>query len=257
MGDAKVSLEEVTKAFRVDGRTMTAVDRVSLGLPSGEIVCLLGPSGCGKSTLLGLIAGFAKPTRGRILVDGRPVVGPGVDRGVVFQQFVLFPWLTALENVEFGPKLQGQPRPRRAAAAMRYMEMVGLAQHASKFPTQLSGGMKQRVAIARALVNDPGVLLMDEPFGALDAQTRELMQEELLRIQAMEHKTILFVTHSIQEALFLGDTVVVMTASPGRLKASLPVHLAHPRDKFSPAFVERERKIFEILREEILKTGVR
>jgi NitT/TauT family transport system ATP-binding protein len=206
-----IQIEGVSKSY-TEG--VLALDEISLELPENSFTCLLGPSGCGKSTLLNMIAGFIEPTTGRILVDGREVTQAGADRGVVFQEYALFPWRTAVENVEFGPMIQGLPRPERRAVARRYLALVGLDEHEDKYPRELSGGMKQRVAIARVLANHPSVLLMDEPFGALDAQTREVMQEELLRIWEQDKKTVVFVTHSISESIFLADRIVVMATRP-------------------------------------------
>jgi ABC-type nitrate/sulfonate/bicarbonate transport system ATPase subunit len=250
---ARVRVEGVHKSFDLDGRSMPALLDVSLEIHAGELLCLLGPSGCGKSTLLNIVAGFLPPTRGRVLVGGAPVTGPGPERGVVFQEYVLFPWLTVAQNIEFGPRLMGTPAAGCLEIAARYLEMVGLTAHASKFPAQLSGGMKQRVAIARALANDPAIVLMDEPFGALDAQTREVMQEELSRIQRVEHKTIVFVTHSIREAVYLADRVVVMTSPPGRIKEIFTIKLPEPRDRFVPEFTRYEREITRLVKEEVMK----
>jgi NitT/TauT family transport system ATP-binding protein len=232
---------------------MPALLEVNLEIQAGELVCLLGPSGCGKSTLLNIVAGFLPPTRGRVLVEGTPVAGPGPERGVVFQEYVLFPWLTVAQNVEFGPRLMGTPAAQCREIVARYLEMVGLTEHAAKFPVQLSGGMKQRVAIARALANHPSIVLMDEPFGALDAQTREVMQEELSRIQRLEHKTIVFVTHSIREAVYLADRVVVMTRSPGRIKEMFSIKLPPARDRFAAEFTHYESDITRVVKEEVAK----
>jgi NitT/TauT family transport system ATP-binding protein len=250
---ARVQVEGVHKSFDLDGRAMPALLDVSLEVHAGELLCLLGPSGCGKSTFLNIVAGFLPPTRGRVLVGGAPVTGPGPERGVVFQEYVLFPWLTVAQNVEFGPRLMGTPAAGCREIAARYLEMVGLTAHASKFPAQLSGGMKQRVAIARALANNPAIVLMDEPFGALDAQTREVMQEELSRIQRVEHKTIVFVTHSIREAVYLADRVVMMTSPPGRVKEVFTIKLPEPRDRFAPEFTQYEREITRLVKEEVMK----
>jgi len=255
VGGSRIQIERVSKSFGGDGRGAAALVDIDLEVAAGELVCLLGPSGCGKSTLLNIVAGFIPPSAGRVLVDGRPVTGPGADRGVVFQEYVLFPWLTVAQNVEFGPRLMGVPPAERRQLAKRYLEMVGLAAHAHKFPAQLSGGMKQRVAIARALANNPSIILMDEPFGALDAQTRELLQEELLRIQRLEHKTIIFVTHSIREAVYLGDRVVVMTSAPGRIKQAFPIKLPEVRDRFAPEFTQYESEITRVVREEVAKVS--
>jgi NitT/TauT family transport system ATP-binding protein len=247
---ARIQVENVEKSFGVNGHAMPALVDTTLEIEAGEFLCLLGPSGCGKSTLLNIVAGFMPPTRGRVLVDGRPVTGPGRERGVVFQEYALFPWLTVAENVEFGPRLAGRPPAERRELVARYVTMVGLTEHRAKFPAQLSGGMKQRVAIARALANTPSIVLMDEPFGALDAQTREIMQDELSRIQRLEHKTIVFVTHSIREAVYLGDRVVVMTRSPGRIKEVFSIKLPEARDRFAPEFTHYESEITGVLRDE-------
>jgi NitT/TauT family transport system ATP-binding protein len=249
----KIRIEGVSKSFRVDGRDAVALAPVDLEIAERELICLLGPSGCGKSTLLNIVAGFLPPTTGRVLVDGHPVTGPGADRGVVFQEYVLFPWLTVQSNVEFGPVLKGMSSDERRRSASRYLELVGLAGHADKYPAQLSGGMKQRVAIARALANDPSIILMDEPFGALDAQTREVLQDELSRIQRVEHKTILFVTHSIREAVYLADRVVVMTKAPGRVKDVFSIKLPDVRDRFAPEFTRYESDITRVVKEEVAK----
>jgi NitT/TauT family transport system ATP-binding protein len=249
---ARILIEGVSKSFGHDGRS-DALQEIDIEVAAGELLCLLGPSGCGKSTLLNIVAGFIPATRGRVLVDGRPVTGPGPERGVVFQEYVLFPWLTVAENVEFGPVLKGLERAERRKLSARYLDMVGLTAHAEKFPAQLSGGMKQRVAIARALANHPSIVLMDEPFGALDAQTREVMQEELARIQRVEPKTIIFVTHSIREAVYLADRVVVLTSSPGRVKQVFAIKLCEPRDRFAPEFTHYESAITRVVKEEVAK----
>lgn len=250
---SKISIEGVSKSFTPGASALRGVD---LALAENSFTCLLGPSGCGKSTLLNMIAGFLPPSTGRILVDGTPVQGPSADRGVVFQEYALFPWRTAAQNVAFGPMLRRLGRAEQARIAERYLDLVGLAGHGAKFPTELSGGMKQRVAIARALANNPSVLLMDEPFGALDAQTREILQEELLRIWQHERKTVVFVTHSISEALFLADRVVIMATRPGAVKEVIDVDLPQPRDRTSPAFLALERHAKATVREEVLKLGV-
>jgi NitT/TauT family transport system ATP-binding protein len=252
-GGARVQIEGVHKAFTLDGRSTPALVDISLEVQAGELLCLLGPSGCGKSTLLNIVAGFIPPTGGRVLVDGEPITGPGPERGVVFQEYVLFPWLTVAQNVEFGPRLMGVPAARCREVAARYLDMVGLGEHATKFPVQLSGGMKQRVAIARALANNPSIVLMDEPFGALDAQTREVMQEELSRIQRVEHKTIVFVTHSIREAVYLAERVIVLTSAPGRVKEVFSIKLPEARDRFAPEFTRYESEITRVVKEEVAK----
>jgi NitT/TauT family transport system ATP-binding protein len=191
-----------------------------------------------------------------VLVDGAPVRGASADRGVVFQEYALFPWRTALENVEFGPLIRRVSRAERRRIAMDHLDLVGLKGHETKFPSELSGGMKQRVAIARALANNPSILLMDEPFGALDAQTREILQEEMLRIWQQARKTVVFVTHSISESLFLADRVVVMATKPGSIKAIIDVDLPHPRERTDPSFIALERQVKQLVREEVDKLGV-
>jgi len=248
--EAKIQIEGVSKTFGGGAAALTGID---LAVAERELVCLLGPSGCGKSTLLNIVAGFLPPSTGRVLVDGRPVSGPGADRGVVFQEYALFPWLTVAENVDFGLRVRGVPAAERRATVARYLDLVGLAAHAGKFPVQLSGGMKQRVAIARALANNPSIVLMDEPFGALDAQTRETLQDELSRLQRVEHKTILFVTHSIREAVYLADRVVVMTSGPGRIREIFAIRLPESRDRFAPEFTRYESEITRVVKEEVAK----
>ena len=250
---AKIRIEDVSKVYGPDA---VAVTDIALEIPENSFTCLLGPSGCGKSTLLNIIAGFIEPTSGRVLVDEVEVTAAGADRGVVFQEYALFPWRTARENVEFGPMIRKLPRAEREEIARRYLILVGLKDHEGKYPAELSGGMKQRVAIARALANNPSVLLMDEPFGALDAQTREVMQEELLRIWQQERKTVVFVTHSITESLFLADRIVVMGTRPGTIKELLDVPMAHPRDRSTPEFIALERAVKRLVREEVEKLGI-
>lgn len=231
----------------------TALEKFSLAIEPGEFICLLGPSGCGKSTVLNAVAGFVPAPDGSVVVDGRAVKGPGADRGMVFQQYSLFPWKTVLENVAFGPRMQGASRAEARRRAREYLEFVGLAGFADKYPATLSGGMQQRVGIARALVNHPSVLLMDEPFGALDAQTRGLMQENLLRLWSKIDNTVIFVTHDVDEALFLADRVIVMSAAPGRLLLDLAIDLPRPRpdDVFAePAFAEAKRQCLRLIRQE-------
>jgi NitT/TauT family transport system ATP-binding protein len=249
----KIRIEGVSKIF---DNGVTALERINLDMAANSFTCLLGPSGCGKSTLLGMIAGFVQPTGGKVLVDGAEVRGASADRGVVFQEYALFPWRTALENVEFGPLMRRLPRAERRHLAFDYLALVGLKGHETKFPSELSGGMKQRVAIARAFANNPSVLLMDEPFGALDAQTREILQEEMLRIWQRERKTVVFVTHSISESLFLADQVVVMATRPGRIKAVIDVDLPHPRERTDAGFIALERQVKHLVREEVDKLGV-
>ncbi len=254
MAAAKLSLREITVVFRARrAPEVVAIDRLSLDVADREIVSIVGPSGCGKSTLLRLVAGLVRPSAGEILLDGRVVTDPGAERGMVFQSYTLFPWLTVQGNVEFGPRIRGMPEEHCREVAARYIQMVGLTGFERAYPKELSGGMMQRVAIARALANDPEVLLMDEPFGALDAQTRAFMQELLLDIWQKTPKTILFVTHDIDEALFLGSRVYVMTARPGRLRAEVSVALPRPRTleiTTSEEFVAIKRRVLAMIREE-------
>ena len=254
MPEPKLSIREVTVRFHARrGPEIVAIDRLSLDIADREIVSIVGPSGCGKSTLLRLVAGLVPPSSGEIRLDERAVTGPGADRGMVFQSYTLFPWLTVQGNVEFGPRLRAMPEEYCRTVAARYIQMVGLTGFERAYPKELSGGMMQRVAIARALANDPEVLLMDEPFGALDAQTRAFMQELLLDIWQKTPKTILFVTHDIDEALFLGDRVYVMTARPGRLRAEVRLALPRPRTlevTTSDEFVSTKRRVLAMIREE-------
>ncbi len=228
---------------------------VSLTISPGEIFTILGPSGCGKTTLLNIIGGFIEPSSGEVLVGARRVTGPGPDRGVIFQSYALFRWLTVQKNVEFGLKIRGVGRRERAEAARRYLTMVGLMDFHAHYPYQLSGGMKQRVAIARALAADPDILLLDEPFAALDAQMRELLQEELLRIWDKTRKTIVLITHSVDEAIFVSTRTCVMTARPGRIKKVIDVDLPHPRADYhvrtSRAFNEIKDSVLGLVREEV------
>jgi NitT/TauT family transport system ATP-binding protein len=209
------------------GTTVTAVQDVSLDIREGEFVSVVGPSGCGKTTILNMVAGFLPATGGEIRVGGRPVTGPGADRGVVFQSFALFPWKTVLDNVGFGPKMRGVPKAERDRIAREYLALAGLAHAEDRYPNELSGGMQQRVGVVRALANDPDVLLMDEPFASVDAQTRMTLQEELTRIWQEKQHTVLFITHDVSEAVFLADRVVVL--SKGRVLREIPVTLARPR----------------------------
>ncbi|WP_024803181.1 ABC transporter ATP-binding protein [Nocardia sp. BMG51109] len=226
-GTAKLSIIGVRKQFPVrDSREpMTALEDVTLEVRDGEFLVLVGPSGCGKSTLLDLLGGLDEPSAGRILLDDAPVSGPGLDRGIVFQQYALLPWRTARANIEFGLEAKGLRRRERRETAAHYLNLVGLDGFGDRYPHELSGGMRQRVAIARSLAYDPEVLLMDEPFAALDAQTRELLQDELLRIWQTTGKTILFITHGIDEAVYLGQRVAVLTSRPGRIKAVVDIDL--------------------------------
>ena len=249
----QVLLERVSKSFSHNGTPIEVLKDVSFSIEEGEFVCVVGPSGCGKSTLIHLIAGLEKPSGGRIQVDGKPVAGPGTDRVVVFQEAALFPWLTVQGNVEFGLRINNvSPEASREKAAQA-LRMVHLTRFASFYPHQLSGGMKQRVAIARALVMDPKILLMDEPFAALDAQTRRLLHEELLEIWHETKKTILFVTHNVREATVLAGQVLTLTARPGRIKGGFRIHLARPRRESDPHLIVIQQRILVSLQEEIAK----
>ena len=251
-----IEVEHVSHRYRTpDGREFTALDDISLSVSDRQFVALLGPSGCGKSTLLYLIGGFFPPTAGSVRVEGTPVQGPSPDRGVVFQHFALFPWKTVRGNVLYGLEKRGMRRAEREARARELVDMVGLSGFADSYPAQLSGGMKQRAAIARTLAVDPRILLMDEPFGALDAQTRSLMQAELHQIWRRSPKTVVFVTHDVQEAVLLAQRVVVMSARPGRVKAVLDTGFdpSDPHLLKSSAFLECVDHVWNLVREEALK----
>src|SRR5689334_2335588 len=253
----KLKIDQVSRTFpaRQGNAPTRALEPTDLSVGNNDFVTILGPSGCGKSTLLRIIAGLDRPTSGRVTIDGREVTGPGADRGMVFQSYTLFPWLTVRENIAFGLRERGIPQEERRKVADRYIDQVGLSGFESHWPKQLSGGMQQRTAIARALANDPKILLLDEPFGALDNQTRVLMQEMLLGIWERERKTVLFVTHDIEEAIFLGSRVLVMTARPGRIKLDVPVELPHPRHytvKTSAGFSSLKARLTEEIRVEAI-----
>ncbi|MPZ88340.1 MAG: ATP-binding cassette domain-containing protein [Nitriliruptorales bacterium] len=253
----KIQADGVNVAFPVaGGTTFQAIEDLTASVESGEFVCLLGPSGCGKSTFLNLVAGYQTPTWGTLTMDGEPIKGPGRDRVMVFQDYSLFEWRTVLHNVTFGLEMAGIPRRERVETAREYLRLVGLASSEDKYPHALSGGMKQRVGIARALAIQPEVLLMDEPFGALDAQTRLVMQDEMLRIWEETRTTVLFVTHAVDEAIFLADRIFVLTASPGRLKAIVPVEMPRPRTRTSRDFVALYEHLEDLLRDEVM-TAVR
>jgi NitT/TauT family transport system ATP-binding protein len=253
---SQIIVEGVQHTYRPPrGRAVLALDDVSLDVREREFVALLGPSGCGKSTLLYLIGGFLPVETGRILIDGKPVAGPGPDRGIVFQHFALFPWKTVRANILYGLERAGLPRDERERRAQAYIDLVGLKGFEDSYPSQLSGGMKQRTALARTLAFDPQILLMDEPFGALDAQTRSLMQAELLDIWQRTPKTVIFVTHDVQEAVYLADRVAVMSARPGRIKAIVETRF----DKNDPAifktkaFVDKVEELWSLVRIEAIK----
>jgi NitT/TauT family transport system ATP-binding protein len=252
---AQIAIAGLSHAYRPPrGREVLALDGVSLEIKRREFVALLGPSGCGKSTLLYLIGGFLPIVRGTIAIDGQAVTGPGRDRGITFQNFALFPWKTVRANILYGLEKLGLPRPERLARAQALIDLVGLQGFEDSYPAQLSGGMKQRTAIARMLAHEPDILLMDEPFGALDAQTRSLMQAELLAIWRRTPKTVIFVTHDVQEAVYLAERVVVMSARPGRVKAVIEAGFdrADPGLFKSPAFVEKVDEIWNLVRAEAI-----
>ena len=251
MSGPMVLIERLSKRYLTDDADILALADIDLNVGEGEFVSLLGPSGCGKSTLLKIVAGLIPASEGRIEIEGKPVTAPGPDRAVVFQDYALFPWMTVESNIEFGLEARGIPAPRRRQVSSELLRVIGLAEFGTKYPHHLSGGMKQRVALARALAVDPKILLMDEPFGALDAQTRSVLQEELLRIWRRYRKTVIFVTHSIEEAIYLSDRVIVMTARPGRVKADIAVAEERPRDLTSPGMGKLQRQVRAVLAEEI------
>jgi ABC-type nitrate/sulfonate/bicarbonate transport system ATPase subunit len=257
---SKLVIESITRVFPGvhAGPPTQALMPTTLAVADNDFITILGPSGCGKSTLLRIVAGLDTPTAGRVLLDGIPVAKPGADRGMVFQSYTLFPWLTVKENICFGLRERGVLATQQDETARYWIGKVGLAGFEHHFPKMLSGGMQQRTAIARALANDPKILLLDEPFGALDNQTRSLMQELLLALWEAERKTVLFVTHDIEEAIFMANRVVVMSARPGRIKAEVPVALAHPRHytvKTTPEFSALKAELTEQIRVEALKVA--
>jgi NitT/TauT family transport system ATP-binding protein len=251
-----VELRDVWKEFAKGAVRIEALHGIDLSIAPKSFTAIPGPSGCGKSTLLNMVAGFDAPTRGQVLASGAPVAAPSPKRAVVFQEPALFPWFSVYENVVFGPKTQRKPPAEYRPRAEQILEQVGLKGFAAHYPAELSGGMKQRVGIARVLIMEPEVLLMDEPFGSLDAQTRTLMQELLLSVWERHHQSVLFVTHDIEEALLLADTVCVMTARPGRIKKRIAVDLARPRTievTTSPIFNELKREVLALIREETVR----
>ena len=254
-GRGAIDIAGMGVVFNARGTMVEAVSAVDLQVRPGEFVSLIGPSGCGKSTLLNIVAGFVEPTSGRVLVDGDPVRGPSSDRGVVFQQYSLFPWLSVRKNVEFGLKMKGIPASQRETQARTLLGLAGLLAFENHYPDQLSGGMQQRVGIVRALATSPQVLLMDEPFGALDAQTRTVMQEILTNMWQQFRISVLFVTHDIEESIFLSDRIYVMTARPGRIKAEIKVPLPRPRTPemtYTPEFIALVQQLKGLIREESL-----
>ncbi|HIS72579.1 MAG TPA: ABC transporter ATP-binding protein [Candidatus Scatomorpha pullicola] len=252
----KVHIDNVVKKFNGRNGEMVALNGVTLDIHDNEFICVVGPSGCGKSTLLNIIAGLLEPTSGEVYCDGKLVEGTGTDRGVVFQQYALFPWLTVKKNVRFALEMRGIKGKEADELAMKYLEKVDLVKFADHYPKELSGGMKQRVAIARAYAADPQVLLMDEPFGALDAQTRTQLQSELLETWENDKKTCFFITHDVDEAIILAQKVIVMSARPGRVKAIIDIDIPYPRDqetKMSPRFLELKNEIWSLVYQEYLE----
>ena len=251
----KVHIDNVVKKFQTRKGEVVALNGVNLDIHENEFVCVVGPSGCGKSTLLNIIGGLEEPTEGKVTVDGKAVSGPGPDRGIVFQQYALFPWLTVEDNVKFGLKLQGKSKEEADELAQKYLKMVDLLDFTKSYPKELSGGMKQRVAIARAYAVNPKVLLMDEPFGALDAQTRTQLQSELLETWEKEQKTCFFITHDVEEAIILAQRVVIMYARPGRVKEVVDIDIPYPRTqetKMTPRFLELKNHIWSQVYQEYL-----
>jgi len=254
---SELVIENLSRIFPGRRRSAAthALEPTNLVVADNDFVTIVGPSGCGKSTLLRLIAGLDQPTTGRVMLNCTPVAGPGPDRGMVFQSYTLFPWLTVSENIAFGLREKGMPAQERNQIVREWIDRIGLAGFAGHYPKELSGGMQQRTAIARALANEPAILLLDEPFGALDNQTRALMQEMLLGIWERERKTVLFVTHDIEEAIFLASRVMIMTARPGRIKADMRIELPHPRHytiKTSPEFSVLKARLTEEIRSEAI-----
>ncbi|NJN88488.1 MAG: ABC transporter ATP-binding protein [Leptolyngbyaceae cyanobacterium SL_7_1] len=248
----KLEVRDLYKSFPVESKQLMVLQDINLQIRPREFACLVGASGCGKSTLLNIVAGLATPTSGQVLVDGKAVTGPGSDRGMVFQNYTLYPWLTVSQNIAFGLDLRKLPKVEQRQRVSYFLEVVGLTQFANAYPKQLSGGMKQRVAIARALANEPEVLLMDEPFGALDAQTKEQMQQFFLNLWEQTHVTVLMITHDVEEAIFLSQRVYVMSTRPGQIKLEVPIELPGHRDleiKLSPEFVEIKRQVLHALRD--------
>ncbi len=246
----QLEVKNLSKQFSSRGKKTMALENINLHIEANEFVCIVGSSGCGKSTLLNIIAGLLPPTSGEVLVDGEVVLGPGPDRGMVFQTYTLFPWLTVADNIAFGLKLKGMPKQQQKELVDYYLNIIGLAQFANSYPKELSGGMKQRVAIARSLANEPEILLMDEPFGALDAQTREQLQEFMLDLWDKTHITVLTITHDVSEAVFLSQRIYVMSSSPGSIREEIKVDLPEQRNlelKLDPDFIKIEREIVKAL----------
>jgi NitT/TauT family transport system ATP-binding protein len=250
MATAHIVVKDVNKVFKTTDREIVALKDIQLEIPPGQFVCLLGPSGCGKSTLLNAMAGFSLPSSGSITADGKLITGPGPERGMVFQEYALFPWMTVEKNIAFGLEIKGTAQAEIDTCVAGLLAKLGLTDFRTRFPKDLSGGMRQRVAIARILALDSPIMLMDEPFGALDALTRRNLQDELLRIWAETGKTVIFVTHSIEEAIYLSDRIIVMTYRPGTVKRDILVDLPRLRDPSSPAFNALKRELGELVMEE-------
>ncbi|MEO6795616.1 MAG: ABC transporter ATP-binding protein [Candidatus Dormibacter sp.] len=253
---SEVCFVDVAMRYRTRRGEVRALQQISLTVPDGQFACIVGPSGCGKSTLLSIAAGLVLPSEGDVLVDGKPAYSPGSDRGMVFQSYSLYPWLSVRRNIEFGLEIKRVAKPERKRQSTELIHLMKLDGFAEAYPKALSGGMKQRVAIARALANDPEVLLMDEPFGALDALTRQVMQEMLTDLWQRYRKTVLFVTHDIDEAIFLGDVIYIMTNRPGRIRTTLAVDLPRPRNfdmVSSPRFTELRNQVVGVIHEESMK----
>jgi NitT/TauT family transport system ATP-binding protein len=262
----KLTAQNVSVLFEKDEKSFLAVDDVSLTIREGEFVVIVGPSGCGKTTFMNTFAGLVRPAKGKVYMDGEEIIGPSAERGVVFQQFALFPWKTVAENIEFGLKYRGIPKRQRDEIVRKYISLIKLEGFEKSYPHELSGGMKQRVAIARVYANRPQVLLMDEPFGALDAQTRTIMQEDLSEMFLTEKRTVLFITHSVDEAIYLGDRVVIMTARPGKIKKIIPI----TRDNLIPnrremryddvvnlkEFLDLKGEVWALIKAEILEKHI-
>lgn len=255
---AEICIKDVTKSYKTKNGLFLALDTVNLSVEKNEFICVVGPSGCGKTTLLSMIAGLTEPSTGEIMVAGEPVTGPGNGKGVVFQQYALYPWLTVLDNVAFGLKMKKITKEKRYEIARKYIAIVGLDKFTNAYPKELSGGMKQRVALARAYAADPDVLLMDEPFGALDAQTRAQLQENLLQTWQQEKKTCFFITHDVDEAVLLATRIVIMSAGPGRIKEIMDVKLPYPRNqetKLSKEYNDLKNLIWNKVYKEYLETS--
>jgi len=250
-GNDIINVQNLTKVFEKGNKRIVAIDGLSLTVFKNEFFCIVGPSGCGKTTLLKVIAGLEKPTSGKVMLEGTEVERPGADRGMVFQEFGLFPWRSVTKNIEFGLEIKGWPRKRMDETAKTYIDLIGLSGFEHSHPRELSSGMKQRVAIARALVNDPMVLLMDEPFGSLDAQTRWILHIKLLEIWSKLRKTVLFVTHNVEEAVYLADRVTILSKRPAKVIKTLKIDLKRPRNKLSSDFMKYREEIIGVLRTEV------